>query len=149
MRLPGCATRLVRTLPDIREQLTSVHAGWVAACINLRWPIGSPATHYDIPHCGCRQKNRRPTGSVAPRSFHIGKRCDPRVLSPEDQAYYSYVLAKMYAKRGDVERCLECLRKAKDEGSSYIKDVNKDPEFAIVLTDPRFVELMSKPAPEK
>jgi tetratricopeptide (TPR) repeat protein len=72
-----------------------------------------------------------------------------RILSPEDQAYYSYVLAKMYAKRGDVERCLECLRKAKEEGYSHIKDVNKDPEFAIVRTDPRFIELMGKPAPEE
>ena len=72
-----------------------------------------------------------------------------RILSPEDRAYYSYVLAKMYAKRGDVERCLECLRKAKGEGYSRIKDVNRDPEFAIVRTDPRFVELMGKPAPEE
>jgi len=72
-----------------------------------------------------------------------------RILSPEDRAYYSYVLAKIYAKRGDVERCLECLRKAKDEGYSRIKDVNKDPEFAIVRADPRFVELMGKPAPEE
>ena len=72
-----------------------------------------------------------------------------RVLSPEDRAYYSYVLAKIYAKRGDVERCLECLRKAKDEGYSHIKDVNKDPEFAIVREDPRFVELMGKPAPQE
>ncbi|MBZ5630543.1 MAG: tetratricopeptide repeat protein, partial [Acidobacteriia bacterium] len=72
-----------------------------------------------------------------------------RILSPEDRAYYSYVLAKMYAKRGDVERCLECLRKAKGEDYSRIKDVNRDPEFAIVRTDPRFVELMGKPAPEE
>ena len=72
-----------------------------------------------------------------------------RILSPEDRAYYSYVLAKMYAKRGDVERCLECLRKAKDEGYSHIKDANKDPEFAIVRADPRFVELMGKPAPQE
>jgi tetratricopeptide (TPR) repeat protein len=72
-----------------------------------------------------------------------------RVLSPEDRAYYSYVLAKMYAKRGDVERCLECLRKAKDEGYSHIKDVNQDPEFALVRADPRFVELMGTPAPQE
>ena len=81
MLLLACATRLARTLPDIREQLTSVHAGWVAACIHLRLPIGSPATPYDIPHCGCRQRNRRPTGPLAPQcSFHIGKRkgsCEP------------------------------------------------------------------------
>ncbi|MGA1999694.1 MAG: tetratricopeptide repeat protein [Terriglobales bacterium] len=72
-----------------------------------------------------------------------------RILSPEDRAYYSYVLAKMYAKRGDVERCLECLRKAKEEGYGRIRDAYKDAEFVIVRADPRFVELMGKPAPQE
>jgi hypothetical protein len=39
MLLPGCATRLAGTLPDIRERLTSVHAGSAAAYWHL--PIGS------------------------------------------------------------------------------------------------------------
>jgi tetratricopeptide (TPR) repeat protein len=68
-----------------------------------------------------------------------------RILSPEDRAYYSYLLAKMYAKRGDVERCLECLRKAKQDGYSHIKDANQEPEFAIVRADSRFVEVMGVP----
>ena len=71
-----------------------------------------------------------------------------QVLSPEDRAYYSYVLAKMYARRGDVDRCLECLRRAKDEGYGRLKDAYNDAEFAIVHADARFIELMSKPAPE-
>jgi tetratricopeptide (TPR) repeat protein len=71
-----------------------------------------------------------------------------QVLSPEDRAYYSYVLAKMYAKRGDVDRCLQCLQKAKDEGYGRLKDVYSDAEFALVRADARFIELMGKPAPE-
>jgi tetratricopeptide (TPR) repeat protein len=71
-----------------------------------------------------------------------------QVLSPEDRAYYSYVLAKIYAGRGDVERCLECLRKAKEDGYRRLDDVYKDEAFAVVRGDPRFMQLMEKAAPE-
>ncbi len=66
-----------------------------------------------------------------------------QIASPEDRAHYWYVLAKMYAQRGDCERCLHCLRKAQEEGYRKLQDVNKDPEFAAVRQDPRVLELLT------
>ena len=67
--------------------------------------------------------------------------------SPEDRAYYSFVLARIYAKAGDLDRSLEYLRKAMEDGYKEIDSVYKDQEFAMLRKDPRFAELMSsKPA---
>jgi tetratricopeptide (TPR) repeat protein len=66
-----------------------------------------------------------------------------QIASPEDRAHYWYMLAKMYAQRGDCDRCLHCLRKAQEEGYPKLQDVNKDPEFATVRQDPRVVELLA------
>jgi tetratricopeptide (TPR) repeat protein len=66
-----------------------------------------------------------------------------QIASPEDRARYWYVLAKIYAQRGDRNRCLHCLRKAQEEGYSKLQDVNKDPDFATVRQDPRVVELLA------
>ena len=67
--------------------------------------------------------------------------------SPQDQARYDYVLAKLYAKMGAADRSLHYLRKAMEEGYKDIKNVYKDNEFTELRKDPRFSELMaSKPA---
>jgi tetratricopeptide (TPR) repeat protein len=67
--------------------------------------------------------------------------------SPEDRAYYSFVLARIYAKGGDLDRALAYLRKAMEDGYKEIDSVYKDQEFAMLRKDPRFAELMtSKPA---
>ena len=66
-----------------------------------------------------------------------------QIASPEDRAHYWYVLAKIYARSGDCERCVHCLRKAREEGYRKLQDVNKDPEFAAVRQDPRIVELLA------
>jgi tetratricopeptide (TPR) repeat protein len=63
--------------------------------------------------------------------------------SPEDQARYDYVLAKLYAKTGDQERSLHYLKKAMEEGYKDIKNVYKDNEFSTLRKDPRFAELMA------
>jgi tetratricopeptide (TPR) repeat protein len=66
----------------------------------------------------------------------------------EDRAYYSYTIAKTYARRGLADRALQYLKKAMEEGYKKIDDVYKDEEFASLRQDPRFAELMaSKPAP--
>ena len=66
-----------------------------------------------------------------------------QIASPEDRAHYWYVLAKIYAHSGDCERCVHCLRKAREDGYRKLQDVNKDPEFAAVRQDPRIVELLA------
>jgi pentatricopeptide repeat protein len=67
--------------------------------------------------------------------------------SPEDRAYYSFVLARIYAKAGDLDRALEYLRRAMEDGYKGIDSVYKDQEFAMLRKDPRFAELMSSKPP--
>lgn len=63
--------------------------------------------------------------------------------SPEDRAFYSFVLARIYAKAGDLNHSLEYLRKAMEDGYKEMDSVYKDQEFAMLRKDPRFAELMS------
>jgi tetratricopeptide (TPR) repeat protein len=65
-----------------------------------------------------------------------------RMGSPKDRAQFSYVMARLFASAGDTERALHFLRAALEDGYSKIDDVYKDKEFAGLLTDERFVELM-------
>jgi tetratricopeptide (TPR) repeat protein len=66
-----------------------------------------------------------------------------QLSSPEDRAHFNYVLAKLYAKAGDTDRSLLCLRRALEEGYKEINNVYKDTEFAGLRKDPRFTELMA------
>lgn len=69
-----------------------------------------------------------------------------QMSSPEDRAYYSYMLAKMYARSGNFERAILYLRKSMEDGYKGIDAVYKDPEFAELRKDQRFIALMaSKP----
>lgn len=67
-----------------------------------------------------------------------------QATSPEDRAAFSFMLAKLYAKAGDVNLSLEYLRKAMENGYKQINDVYKDQEFATLRTDKRFEELMAQ-----
>jgi tetratricopeptide (TPR) repeat protein len=75
------------------------------------------------------------------RSSHAGVQA--KLASPEDQAHYDYVLAKMYARTGVPDLSLHYLKKAKEEGYKDLKDVYKDNEFGSLRKDPRFTELMA------
>ena len=69
-----------------------------------------------------------------------------RLPSPSERARFSYVIAKMYAKSGNADRCLLYLKRAMEAGYAGMNDVYQDEEFAQVRKDPRFTELMaSKP----
>jgi len=66
----------------------------------------------------------------------------------EDRARFSYVIAKMYAKSGDTDRCLQYLRKAMEEGFAVAQNFAKDREFDNYRKDNRFVSLLAqKPVP--
>ena len=66
----------------------------------------------------------------------------------EDRARFSYVIAKMYAKSGDTEHCLQYLRKAMEEGFAVAQNFAKDREFDNYRKDSRFVSLLAqKPVP--
>lgn len=69
-----------------------------------------------------------------------------QMSSPNERAEYSYLLAKMFAEAGDLNRSLDYLRKAMEDGYKGIDEVYKDKEFVELRKDPRFNELMaSKP----
>jgi tetratricopeptide (TPR) repeat protein len=66
------------------------------------------------------------------------------MTSLEDRARFSYVIARTFAKRGDVDRSLLYLRKAMEDGYPHIENVYKEDEFAGLRKDPRFAELMAR-----
>ena len=65
-----------------------------------------------------------------------------QIASPEERAQYSYLLAKAYAKRGDLEACLQCLKKAKEDGYRYMANVYKDEEFSQLRNNPQLQEVV-------
>ena len=71
-----------------------------------------------------------------------------QIASPEERARYSYMLAKIYAKRGDVEGCLQCLKKAKEEGYRDLANVYKDEDFSRMRENPRLQEVVAPPTPK-
>ena len=68
-----------------------------------------------------------------------------QIASPEERARYAYMLAKIFAQRGDAEQCLRQLRKAKEEGYHELASVYKDAEFASLRGDPRLAEIAPPP----
>jgi len=79
------------------------------------------------------------------RTSHTG--VTAQLPSPEERARFDYVVAKLYAKHGDLDRSLQYLRRCLEEGYKGIDDVYKDPEFAALRSDTRFTQLMaSRPA---
>jgi tetratricopeptide (TPR) repeat protein len=72
---------------------------------------------------------------------HVG--ISARVPSPQDRARFDYILARLYAKQGIPDRCLEYLRRAMEDGYKQINDVYKDQAFTDLRKDPRFNTLMA------
>lgn len=68
-----------------------------------------------------------------------------QISSPEERARYSYMLAKIYAKRGDVEGCLQCLKKAKEDGYRDLANVYKDEEFSRMRDNPQLHDVVAPP----
>lgn len=68
-----------------------------------------------------------------------------QIASPEERARYSYMLAKIYARRGDVDGCLQCLRKAKEDGYRELANVYKDEEFSRIRENPKLHEVVPPP----
>lgn len=60
----------------------------------------------------------------------------------DDQGAFNFLMAKFYAKNGDAERTAHYLKLARDYGYKEIRSVEKDPEFAAVIKDPRVREVL-------
>ena len=71
-----------------------------------------------------------------------------QISNPEERAKYEFMMAKVYAQLGDNDRCLECLRKAKEGGYRGLNKVYEDQEFAVVRQDARLASIVPPPAPK-
>lgn len=69
-----------------------------------------------------------------------------QISSPEERAQFSYMMAKIYAQRGDTEGCLQCLKKAKEDGYRNLANVYKDEEFSKMRDNPKLHEVVAPPA---
>ena len=56
----------------------------------------------------------------------------------------SYDLAILYVGLGDKEHALEQLHKAYEDRAGWIMDINVEPIFDSLRSDPRFAELVSR-----
>jgi tetratricopeptide (TPR) repeat protein len=68
-----------------------------------------------------------------------------QIANPEDRAKFYYMLAKIHAKHGDVDGCLLCLRKAKEDGYRELANVYKEEEFSKLWGDARLAQVVPVP----
>ena len=68
-----------------------------------------------------------------------------QISTAEERARYDYMMAKIYAKLGNTEECLRCLKKAKEGGYRNIANVYKDEEFSHLRQDQRLAEIAPPP----
>ena len=71
-----------------------------------------------------------------------------RLVSSSDLGHFHYVMAEMYAQRGDAERCRYYLAKANEEGYNS-RGALREAVFASLRKDPTFVAFVQglKPPP--
>jgi tetratricopeptide (TPR) repeat protein len=68
-----------------------------------------------------------------------------QVSTPEQRARISFLIAKSYMKRGNLDGALEYLRRAKEERYTDMGSVYKDPAFTALWTDPRLAKIVKRP----
>lgn len=67
-----------------------------------------------------------------------------RVSTPAQRARVNFLIAKAYAKRGNIDGALEYLRRAKDGNFPNMSTVYADQEFAILWPDPRLEKIVKR-----
>jgi len=67
-----------------------------------------------------------------------------QVATPEQRARVSFLIAKMYMKRGNKDGALEYLRRAKDGRYPEMSSVYKDPAFTALWDDPRLAKIVKR-----
>ena len=68
-----------------------------------------------------------------------------RVNNTEERGKFYYMLAKIQARRGDLDGCLLCLKKAKENGYRDLANVYKEEEFTKLWHDERLAQLVPAP----
>lgn len=67
--------------------------------------------------------------------------------STTEPGLFYFLVAKTYARNGDIERCAHYLKMARDDGYKDLLTAEKDPEFARVIKDPRVREVLQVAPP--
>ena len=67
-----------------------------------------------------------------------------RVSTPEQRARVNFLIAKAFAKRGNIDGALEYLKRAKDGRFPELSRVYKEQEFAVLWTDPRLEKIVKR-----
>ena len=67
-----------------------------------------------------------------------------RVSTPAQRARVDYLIAKAYAKRGNIDGALEYLNRAKELRFPELSRVYKDQEFASLWMDPRLEKIIKR-----
>ena len=65
-----------------------------------------------------------------------------RVTSPQQRARVSFLIAKMYMKRGNIDGALDYLRRAKELHYPDLDKVYSDPDFTPLWKDPRLKKIV-------
>lgn len=68
-----------------------------------------------------------------------------QITDREQRAKHDYMMARIYAQLGDVDKCLVCLENAKENGYSELANVYKEDEFSRVRQDPRLATIIPPP----
>jgi tetratricopeptide (TPR) repeat protein len=67
-----------------------------------------------------------------------------QLSTPEQRARVSYIIAKMYMKRGNIEGALEYLRRAKEGNFPDLAQVYTDSDFSPLWKDPRLAKIIKR-----
>ena len=67
-----------------------------------------------------------------------------QITTPEQRARISYLIARAYAKRGNLDGALEYLARAKEGHFSDLGRVYKDQEFVALWNDPRLAKIVKR-----
>ena len=72
-----------------------------------------------------------------------------KLVTNTERAHLHYLMAQLYASRGDMEHCRYYLSKANEEGYPGIRDALRDDQFATLRKDPEFLSFVRslKPPP--
>lgn len=86
----------------------------------------------------------RQAAALDPSIFDQHNRSGVMMLerATEDNAALHFYLAQTFGEMGNVARCLEYLKKARDEHYKRILSIKTDPAFAPVRSDPAFQEFI-------
>jgi tetratricopeptide (TPR) repeat protein len=96
----------------------------------------------------------------AAAEFQKALEIDPRIFERNDRAgatvqdrsvanhgLFFFMMAKVYAQKGDAEHCAEYLRKSLDEGYKDVGKAATDPAFKDVINDPVVQAVMVRVVP--